>query len=515
MIQEINTRRRFLRSTSFNVINQVILLAGNLLVTPVFLRYLGADGYGLWALVLAMSGTAGGMDMGISVGLLRAVPEHVASEDYFHLASITGAVIIFYAAFSLVTLLAAFIFAPLILDIINFGDVQRDVVWKMIIAAAVILSISSMANISRAMLQGLNRFDMAALLSVSTFIVFALSSVASLFLGYGLFGLVGSMVIMFALQFIGGAILARKICPSLSVSIRGAFSRSVWSYLFRFGSRIQVSYLTDIFKTQVPKLMAGAFFGPAAAGMYDLGNRIANAGWTLPAALLPAVVPTASEAHSRGDARQIRNLYVKGTRWLVTLALPLGAALALFSYRIFDLWLGPGYESAAFVLLCLSLGNVLHLTTGVGTSIGRGIALPGFEARYQVLTLFLYIVLGYSLMHSLGFEGIPLGVACASATGALYFLWLFAKAMDISLRSFMISVYKTPLAAVSASLITTVLAMPVLGTRIANVYLLAVMTLIFSLTYLLTTFAVISRSERQSFFRLISSARAVMRLGEE
>lgn len=507
MNPERDARSKFFRSTSFNVSGQVILLIGNLVITPVFLSYLGTDGYGLWAMVLAMSGTVVGMDLGISVGLLRAVPEHVATDGYKHLGVLTGAVILFYLIFSAASVLLALILAPVILSLFDFGDVPQDVAWKMIIAAAVILSVSSLSGVTRAILQGLNRFDLASLLAVFTFLIFAIASVISLHLGYGLMGLVGSMVFMFALQIAGGVIFIRRFCPLYEVNFRSALSREVWRYLFRFGSRIQISYVTDIFKTQVPKLLAGIFFGPSAAGMYDLGNRIANAGWTIPAALLPAIVPTASEVQARGDRGRLRSIYTKGTMWLVMIALPMGVALALFSEKIFEVWLGPGYESAAFVLLCLALGNVLHLMTGVGTSIGRGIGIPGIEARYQVLTLVLYVTLGYSLMLLLGFKGIATGVALSCAIGSIFFLWMFSKQMGIHFRSFMSRAFLWPAGLVLPAIVVTVAAIVLLNSRPAAFEQLLLLGSIFTLIYLVTVAMYLRRTGNAG---LISRMRATL-----
>ena len=97
---------------------------------------------------------------------------------------------------------------------------------------------------------------------------------------------------LFELQIIFGVAIIARLCPQMRPSLRLCFSKKAWSYLINFGSRLQVSSLSDIFKTQAPKLLAGVFFGPAAAGVYDLGNRLANAGWVLPVAFLPVIVPT-------------------------------------------------------------------------------------------------------------------------------------------------------------------------------------------------------------------------------
>ena len=429
-------RLRFFRNTTFNVSGQVILLFANLIATPVFFKYLGAEGYGFWALVLAFSGTAGGLDMGMSVGLTRAIPDLLGKKDHESLSSITAAVVFFYLMFSIVAVAVAILLGPLLALLFKTGAHGRGELREVFVFAALILSISSFAGVTSAIIQGLSRFDLNSYLTAGSYVIFAVLGTLFLAAGFGLSGLVLAFCIMFALQIILGIVVIARICPQIKPSPRLWFSRRAWAYLITFGSRLQVSSLSDIFKTQAPKLLAGAFFGPSAAGVYDLGNRLANAGWALPVAFLPVIVPTASEANARGDTIRLRNLYLQGSKWLLAIALPLAVCLVLFSKDFLQIWLGGSHDEIAFVLVCLALANVLHLLTGVGTFIGRGIAKPGAEMKYQLLTLFLYITLVYALLKEFGFYGIPLGIAVACATGSFYFLVIFSRVVDVPVRLF-------------------------------------------------------------------------------
>ncbi len=382
--------------------------------------------------------------MGMSVGLTRAVPELLNKKDHESLSSIAAAVVFFYLLFSIVAVAAAILLAPFLALLFNTGPHGRGELREVFVFAAMILSFSSFAGITSAIIQGLSRFDLNSYLSAGSYVVFAVLGVFFLAAGFGLTGLVLAFCIMFALQIIFGIFIIVRICPHIRPSPRLWFSRHAWTYLIKFGSRLQVSSLSDIFKTQAPKLLAGAFFGPAAAGIYDLGNRLANAGWVLPVAFLPVIVPTASEANASGDTDRLQNLYIQGSKWLLALALPLAACLVLFSKDFLKIWLGGSHEEIAFVLICLALANVLHLLTGVGTFIGRGIAKPGAEMKYQLLTLFLYMTLVYVLLKEFGFYGIPLGIAVACAMGSIYFLFIFSHVIGVSVRLFIKSTIFPP-----------------------------------------------------------------------
>ena len=503
-------RSNLLKSILSNVFGQSLVMIANLVITPVFITHLGADGYGLWAIILAFSGTVSGLDLGMSVGLIRAIPELLRKEEYDHLSGMIGAVIIFYLVLSGLAALFVVSLGRFIVPLLNAKTTSGVDISKLLTYSVLIFAFSGLSGVARAILQGLNRFDLLASMQVVTFVIYAVMSLVFLYHGWGLIGLVVAMVMMFILQLIGGFLMISRLCPFIRLERRYILSRLVWSYLLNFGMRIQISYMADIIKTQAPKLLAALFLGPATAGFYELGNRIANAGWSIPVALLPALVPSASTAAAAGDLPRLQNLYVKGTRYLVIVIVPMGVALALFSNEIFIVWLGVGYQNAAFVLLCLALGNILHLSTGVGTFIGRGMARPGIEVRYQLLTLFLYLLLCYSFFQLLGFDGIPLGVAFASGIGAIYFLVSFSRTINVRLSIFFFAVFSKPLAALLPALTLTGLGYYIIGSRLTPLYQILILGSIFGLVYMSIVGILLIKTDRNLPITVLSTIRDML-----
>jgi O-antigen/teichoic acid export membrane protein len=167
--------------------------------------------------------------------------------------------------------------------------------------------------------------------------------------------------------------------------------------------------------------------------------------------------------------------------------LPIGVLFAASSGLIIRTWIGPGYDPAVFVLACLALGNVLHLSTGAGTFVARGISRPDVEVRYQGLTLALYAALGAVLPAVLGFAGIPLAVATASVIGGVIFASMFTRWLAIR-RDVLVRALLVPIIATAAAL----LALEVVALLVAGALgpiQLAVVSATFAATYLAILFA--------------------------
>jgi O-antigen/teichoic acid export membrane protein len=452
-------------------------------VTPVFVRSLGAVDYGVWAVVIALSGTASTFDLGMTVALVRATPEHVARGRYDAIASLTLVASAFYAVLTAAGLLIAAL-------VINFVPLAHsESTETMVISATAVFVSSNLAAIPRALLQGFNRFDATSAVTIAGYGVFWALGTALVSAGGGVRSLAIAMTLMFCVQAVGGAVILALAQPALWHALRSVrgVERSSLNYMFRFGGQMQISYVADIVKTNGPRLLAATLFGPVAAGMYDIGARIANAAWAIPAALLPAIVPAAAAASARDDQAELRALYVRGTRWLVLVALPIGVLFAASADLIIRTWIGPGYDPAVFVVACLALGNVLHLSTGAGTFVARGISRPDIEVRYQAFTLVLYIVLGATLPVVLGFAGIPLAVAVASVIGGVVFTSMFTQWLAIR-RDLLMRALFLPIIATVAALVPLEIA----ATLVAGVpgpIQLAVMSATFAVTYVGILFA--------------------------
>jgi O-antigen/teichoic acid export membrane protein len=359
----------------------------------------------------------------------------------------------------------------------------------LVVSAAAVFVSSNLAAIPKALLQGFNRFDATSTLTIAGYGVFWVVGIALLSTGGGVQSLAQAMTLMFCAQGIGGALILLRTQPMLWPALRHVrrVERASWSYMVRFGGQMQVSYVADIVKTHGPRLLAATLFGPIAAGMYDIGARVANAAWAIPAALLPAIVPAAAAASARNDQVELRGLYVRGTRWLVLVALPIGALFAATAGLIISTWIGPGYNAAVFVLLCLALGNVLHLSTGAGTFVARGISRPDVEVRYQGLTLILYAALGAVLPATFGFAGIPLAVAIASTIGGVVFASMFTRWLAIP-PDLLVRALLVPITATAAALVMLEVAAVLVAGASGRIQL-AVLSATFIATYLAILFA--------------------------
>ena len=127
------------------------------------------------------------------------------------------------------------------------------------------------------------------------------------------------------------------------------------------------------------RVILGAYRSPAAVGQFEGPVRAHNLLYALGGALAVPVVPTASRYVAAGDARRLRGLAVRGTRYTLALFVPLCVTLMVLAEPILDVWLGDRYGEGATALAILVSYWLLYggLVVTPGFLVGAGRARGG------------------------------------------------------------------------------------------------------------------------------------------
>jgi O-antigen/teichoic acid export membrane protein len=159
------------------------------------------------------------------------------------------------------------------------------------------------------------------------------------------------------------------------------------------------------------RVILGAYRSPAAVGQFEGPVRAHNLLYALGGALAVPVVPTASRYVAGGEARRLRELVLRGTRYTLALFVPLCVTLMALAEPIIEVWLGDRYGEGATALTILVsywlLYGGLVVTPGFLVGAGRARSAGLVFAAAAVLNLALSLI----LTPELGLEGPALATA--------------------------------------------------------------------------------------------------------
>jgi O-antigen/teichoic acid export membrane protein len=420
------TGRRLARNTLHGASGRLVALLVWFLLTPTILKSLGPAGFGVWSLFFALTGNLAALDLGLAQSTLKHVAGARARGAHAEAAAHATLAIMGY-----VTLGAAWVLLLLLL-----GD--RILIWFRIPAvllgasrvalfvAPLVFVLSGITNVCMSVAQGYGRFDLANRALLSAVLAQALAMTVVLATGASL----ARLVVAVGLGWLTGALVGAGIVKLASPPFRWQSPASAWARradALRFGGPMQISTALAAVNQHVDKAFLARWISVVAVTPYEIGSRVANAVATFPQLLLIAVLPEASALHESRDWRRLRDLYFRGTRYLLTAAALVIAPMLASADRLLDVWVGEPVPGGVLALRLLAVAAGISLSTGMGTSIARGIGRTDLEAQFGAVAVGIHLALAIALVPRWGLPGALCAIVTGNLVGATVFLFRFAS----------------------------------------------------------------------------------------
>ena len=392
-------------NTFFNYLGQIWYKLLNLVLLPIIVAGLGKEGYGLYTFVVVIIGYYALLDLGIGSAVVKYISEYNANQKYeeinqlvstslkvhFFLGTIGCLLIIFLGRF----IVAAVEIPP------QLVQTARTIIYISAFQFALNLTTSTFSGI----LKGLQRIDLLNKISIvlSTLTISSIAILARL--GYGLVPIIFLNLLYNLIGIVVTAYFAKRTIPSLKVSLRfrhlpylkTIVSFGVWSFVGQAGTLIHLT--TD-------RLLIGLFLPMAWVTYYTVAVKLAGIIRSAPMPLVGVFFPAVSDLKARGEESAIREIFLRGTKYVLSLSLPISLVLFTFSREILASWMGAKFVvSSSYVLILFVLGYFLSTLTFINTSVLFGLGLHRLIAIYCVFSSSINLVLDLLLIPRLGING--------------------------------------------------------------------------------------------------------------
>jgi len=289
------------------------------------------------------------------------------------------------------------------------------------------------AKTAQDLLRGSQRFVPAAVVEAVAYVVFGIATTTAILLGAPLWivvGLGGSLPLLIGLVAVVALLRLRlgfRVRPStLSLPYTRSFL-SISSYLFVVGIADLVIYSFD-------RTILGAFRPVATVGLYEGPVRAHNLVRQVQGTLATTVIPAAVALIATDDRERLRDLLVRGTRYLMLATVPLTVTFMVLAGPILDVWLGPRFRPAATAMTIL----VSYWLIGVGSSVGGAMLIAAGRARLIAIfaSCVALVSLGLSLALTpiLGLNGVVLGTSAANFAMVPFIIWVYCRTFEVPVR---------------------------------------------------------------------------------
>jgi O-antigen/teichoic acid export membrane protein len=228
--------------------------------------------------------------------------------------------------------------------------------------------------------------------------------------------------------------------------------------MLKFGGWLQITRLTGFVNRETDRIVIGSWLNVATAGLFDIGDRIAQLVRTLPLTLLGPLLPMTAGIHAQGDVRRLARTVRQASRLLGLLAIGMAGFVLATAPLIMTVWLGRTYPDVVWIASVMVLAYAVNCLVGVGTTVVSAIGKPGYETQYAVLSVTLNIGATIALAPFFGLEGIVAGTVFGVIVSSVFFLWRFHRVMQLPLWEYLGGwLWRLTVATAAAALVVSLL----------------------------------------------------------
>ncbi len=452
-----NLSRLILKNSSLNAGRTVIVSLLTFITTPIILRSLGAEQYGIWALVIAFASYANFLELGFNSAVTRLVAssqnqksihstnsvlmlskveaskcknqndilkiKNNSSNGYSIASQINSTVITYMIVSALVFVLAAIFLQPV--KFLLFHNISVSHLDLMLLGTLACFLMNLITSNYLSVLSGRMRMDLTNLIAVATNAVQNLGSIALLFLGYGLFGVFLASVASSILGSILSVVLAKREYSSLFFDLRRYDFASIRD-LFKFSLKIYFINTSGNFIVSTNKFLISAIAGLQFVAYYEIGWKIVNQVRVFFQNILEPIYPASSiivSSEAEHDGERRKKAFNKAFKYLLLLSGVAYCAMFLLSYPFIFFWLGEKYVQISLIVIIIGIGNWFNLQTAVGFYFLMALNRLHSAVKSAIFSLAGNFALGLLSWYFFGFYGMLAGFSLGLSLASIWFIF--------------------------------------------------------------------------------------------
>lgn len=420
------------------------------IVTPIIIRKLGPEHYGIWLQVFSILDYFFFFDLGFNPAITNFCARFLALKDDLKINQVINTSLFYFSMVAVVVWITTPTLAVRAAGFFKVAPADRHEFSTLILITGLSWGLQITLHLFLSALDGFQRFDLTSRVMVLQVALRSAGYFIVLQLGYGLLPMaeiyVAAQLLGYGLNFRN----FRKVFPQLRLG-PSYVSRAMFGDILRYGLKSFVANASTLVLAQSGTLTVGHYLGEASVGYFGLPSRMLQQAADIVSRIGMVTRSSAAELTATAKRAETIALGVYANRYSLTLFLPLAAFLLVYGRPLLQRWVHNTtmVEHSAPLLPIFLLSYSLVLAAQFSSSsLLYGVGRHGGYARGVMVEALAYLG---TLLWVVPRYGI-LGAAWSSATfmiaiRGIYTPWLVCRALDYSFFAYMRQIYVRPLAA--------------------------------------------------------------------
>ncbi len=372
-----------------------------------FIKTIGAEQFGIWALVMAFTSFASVANLGFAGSVVKFVAQSQANDDKERTAVIIQTAAISIAVISGVLMMILF---PVVSWSMKYfvGSSSLPMAILLLPYSFTALWLMMIGGIFLSALDGYKRTDIRGLIMICVS-ASNLTLCVLLVPKLGLIGVAYSIICSNCFALMSGWVMIKRSNPLLPF-LPFIWRKSTFKEIIGYATKFQIATLAAMFCEPVTKAFLSKFGGLSIVAYYEMASRLVLQLRALIVSAYQVLVPVFAE-HKENSPEKISLLYGKSYDLIYYLSLPSFVLIIVWLPLISEVWLG--HIERTFIII----GSMLVLSWFINT-----LAIPAYVANVglgifkwyltgNLIMAFLNVTVGYGLGFFLAGYGV-IGAMC-------------------------------------------------------------------------------------------------------
>lgn len=400
-------RSQRFKNSFWNSIEAIVYPLLIILFTPIFIRKLGVEDYGIWMLVNSILFTLSIFNFGIADAVIKHLPGYYVNKDANGTQSVLSSAFLFSFILFLIVVISGWLVSAY-LSVFNpfgFTPSKVQIISVIVSIASITFGLKLIEQVFLAAFKGVFRYDIASKISVGVKSVTLLSNVFLALLDYSLLSLFYSALFISAVGLLVEFLFVKRIFPGFKFSRKSHSMRK----LLNFGVWTWIQSSLALVALQVDKFIVTKYFGLEVLSYYSIGYMISSQLHVLFVALSGWIFPEVAAKVGRNES--INSLYYNMRFLLVGFGLSVIMITYMLKDFIFELWLGPViYEKSSDYISIFLFYEAFLLLNIIPFYFLNGSGRERLNTFFELISKILNIILMIIFFNWLGAIGLVWGL---------------------------------------------------------------------------------------------------------
>ena len=435
-----------LRNVFSNWVALIVIGVISFLLTPFMIHRLGDFEFGIYTLAFSVVGYSDLLEQGIRSTLQRFVARLNGREDREGLDSVFSTAVVLALVIAAIMVLVCVGLAQILPAFFKLRPEREQLFARLIILLGLNIALAVPSSLLGSYLTGLQRFDLYNIISIVRMVLRAILIFSVLLSGYHVLAVALCVLASTLFSIPLNCWMIWQVDSRLRFDLR-LVRRHTARELLTFSFWTLLNNAGQLLRDSTDSIVIGRILGPALITPFIVASRLVGYFRPIIRDMVSPLLPRISELDGQGKKEDIRQLFLRMTRFSALVSLCIGAMLLLHGRSLLLLWVGQRYVSSYPILVLLTVGAVASLTQ-LGTM--HTLIAVGRHRAYGIWTLgegFANLLLSIIWAHQYGIIGVALGTAVPLIVVKLTLQpWYVTRVLGISLSEYAEKTLARPLA---------------------------------------------------------------------